>query len=115
LCDSILVGRPTPAPAEDTALNVLARVIENRHGTLPGIGDTLREALAELRGPYAVTGLYIAKLRKAGEKLADAVRGLDSYAALGGAPMERTDRADAALEAWALASREQRAPTEETT
>jgi hypothetical protein len=38
------------APSEDTALNVLARVIENRHGTLLGIGVTLREALAELRG-----------------------------------------------------------------
>lgn len=28
-------------------LETLARVIENRHGTLPGIGSTLREALAE--------------------------------------------------------------------
>lgn len=37
----------------------------------------------------------------AGDALADAVRGLDSYAALGGAPMERTTRADAALRAWA--------------
>lgn len=30
-------------------VNVLARVIENRHGTLHGIGDTLREALAEIK------------------------------------------------------------------
>lgn len=37
----------------------------------------------------------------AGDALADAVRALDSYAALGGAPMERTARADAALRAWA--------------
>lgn len=37
---------------------------------------------------------------KAGAALADAVRGLDSYAALGGAPIERTTRADAALRAW---------------
>jgi hypothetical protein len=44
LCD--IEGHP--APTEDTALNVLARVIENRHGMLPGIGDTLREALTEL-------------------------------------------------------------------
>lgn len=37
---------------------------------------------------------------EAGDALADAVRGLDSYAALGGAPMERTERADAALARW---------------
>lgn len=30
-------------------IEILARVIENRHGTLHGIGDTLREALAEIK------------------------------------------------------------------
>jgi predicted RNA-binding protein with PUA domain len=30
-------------------IETLARVIENRHGTLHGIGSTLREALAELK------------------------------------------------------------------
>lgn len=39
-------------------------------------------------------------VREAGDALARAVRGLDSYAALGGAPMERTERADAALAEW---------------
>ena len=34
---------------DPTVLETLARVIENRHGTLHGIGDTLREALAELK------------------------------------------------------------------
>jgi mRNA-degrading endonuclease toxin of MazEF toxin-antitoxin module len=41
------------------------------------------------------------RLKQAGAALADAVRALDSYAMLGGAPMERTERADAALNAWA--------------
>jgi hypothetical protein len=40
------------------------------------------------------------ELREKGDRLADAVRALDSYAAMGGAPMERTERADAALKAW---------------
>jgi hypothetical protein len=35
-------------PAYDHLLSTLARVIENRHGTLVGIGSTLREALAEV-------------------------------------------------------------------
>ena len=38
---------PGAVDPSDDLFNVLARVIENRHGTLHGIGSTLREAFAE--------------------------------------------------------------------
>jgi hypothetical protein len=44
------------------------------------------------------------RLRGAGEKLVGAVLGLDSYAALGGAPLERSARADDAIQAWHVAN-----------
>jgi hypothetical protein len=34
---------------EDELLNVFGRVLENRYGTLIGIGSTLRQAIAELK------------------------------------------------------------------
>jgi hypothetical protein len=61
--------------------------------------NELQMAVAIAQGvTFAVAALQ--DRLEAAAALADAVRALDSYAALGGAPMERTERADAALRRW---------------
>jgi DNA repair exonuclease SbcCD ATPase subunit len=72
---------------------------EELHAMLAKCERLEREVLAENDRLRA----EVERLREAGDKLVDAIRALDSYAALGGAPMERTERADGAVEAWRAA------------
>lgn len=54
--DALRSDRAVVDPDDQKVIETLARVIENRHSTLHGIGDTLREALAEIkRGESVVT------------------------------------------------------------
>lgn len=72
------------------------RLGEDFFARLPG---ALRAVVVEV--PFdPVDRATLERVERAGDKLVNAIHGLDSYAALGGAPMERTQRAEAAVDEW---------------
>jgi hypothetical protein len=80
-----------PVPPRDTAADEPQDLEARGPLNMPGV-PTGRRARISHRPDDALV--------KAARALADAVRGLDSYAALGGAPVERTQRASQALADW---------------